>query len=201
MTDPIVQGIVDKLYGDREKPVLVDREEPVLVVLTRRNLLSLLSKLDRKAAGEETARQLCKMDDSHPNPELRQTHACVIVQAVEDDEYYVDRRPGPVHPNDEPSNAAETLAAMNSIQNEPDWEGMFTRYHATGAYENGARIEKCEREEGDATPIGVGGVVLGSVPHSTVINGRAIRYAYFVEWDDKPRKAVAVTDFKIKRAE
>lgn len=61
------------------------------VILSRRNLLTLLSKLDRHKAGEATARTLVKADQD------------VAVTAIEDEEYYVDRTPGAVHPSDDPS--------------------------------------------------------------------------------------------------
>jgi hypothetical protein len=66
--------------------------------LSRRNLLVLLSKLDRKAKGEETACTLIKNDTEHP------TYPCssiTIVTAIEDKDYYTDRTPGPVHSSDE----------------------------------------------------------------------------------------------------
>lgn len=65
--------------------------------LTRRNLLSLLSKLDRAKAGEKTERSLLKRDTTHskyPSSDV------VLVTAVEDDEYYTDREAGKVHPAD-----------------------------------------------------------------------------------------------------
>lgn len=69
------------------------------VYLTRRNLLTLLSKLDRQRAGEATACTLIKADTQHikyPMPEE------MAIVAVEDEEYYNDRAPGEVHPSDEP---------------------------------------------------------------------------------------------------
>ena len=69
------------------------------VFLSRRNLLTLLSKLDRKAKGEGTACTLIKSDVLHPK------YPCstkIVVTAVEDNDYYTDRAPGPVHPSDEP---------------------------------------------------------------------------------------------------
>jgi hypothetical protein len=68
--------------------------------LTRRNLLVLLSKLDRKKRGEATACTIVKQDPVHPTHP--QTMASCAVTAVEDAEYYVDRGPGDVHPEDEP---------------------------------------------------------------------------------------------------
>lgn len=70
------------------------------VYLSRRNLLTLLSKLDRKAAGEDTACTIVKNDKTHPK--YPQTMASIEVVAIEDDEYYTGRAPGGVHPMDEP---------------------------------------------------------------------------------------------------
>jgi hypothetical protein len=69
------------------------------VALSRRNLRTLLSKLDRKAAGEETACALIKTDYLHP--QYPQSMKSIRVQAVEDAVYYVDRPAGPMHPSDE----------------------------------------------------------------------------------------------------
>jgi hypothetical protein len=68
------------------------------VYLSRRNLQTLLSKLDRKKAGEDTYCTLVKNDTVHPK--YPQTVDNIVVTAVEDDEYYSDRVPGEVHPAD-----------------------------------------------------------------------------------------------------
>ncbi len=70
------------------------------VYLSRRNLLSLLSKLDRRAAGESTECTIIKRDNTHPI--YPQTVKEIIVVAVEDTDYYTDRPAGVVHPSDEP---------------------------------------------------------------------------------------------------
>lgn len=69
-----------------------------IVYLTRRNLLTLLSKLDRAKAGEQTACTLVKNDTVHPKYPCSQVTMCV---AVEDEDYYTDRPAGDIHPNDE----------------------------------------------------------------------------------------------------
>lgn len=74
--------------------------EPVQVYLSRRNLLTLLNKLDRVKAGEKSACTLRKGDTLHPT--YPQSHNNIFVTAVEDDAYYTDREPGEVHPSDEP---------------------------------------------------------------------------------------------------
>lgn len=71
------------------------------VFLTRRNLLTLLNKLDcNKREGEKvSACTLVKHDTTHP----RYPSSNIIqVTAVEDEEYYTERAPGLVHPRDVP---------------------------------------------------------------------------------------------------
>lgn len=67
--------------------------------LTRRNLVTLLSKLDRAAIGQNSARSLLKQDTAHPKYPATDK---ILVIAIEDEEYYQDRKPGPVDPRDEP---------------------------------------------------------------------------------------------------
>jgi len=69
-----------------------------VVYLSRRNLLTLLSKLDRKAAGEETACTIIKNDNMHPV--YAQSMKSISVIAVEDKDYYIDRPAGIMHPAD-----------------------------------------------------------------------------------------------------
>jgi hypothetical protein len=69
------------------------------VYLSRRNLLTLLSKLDRVALhGDSSACTIIKQDTVHP------VYPCsdvIAVTAVEDKDYYTDRMAGPMHPADE----------------------------------------------------------------------------------------------------
>ena len=67
-----------------------------VVYLTRRNLLTLLNKLDR---GDESERTIIKYDTVHPKYPCSDV---TIVAAVEDDDYYDDRPPGDVHHADQP---------------------------------------------------------------------------------------------------
>lgn len=69
------------------------------VFLSRRNLLALLSKLDRVKAGQHSACTLEKCDNVHPK--YPQTMPSIVVTAVEDEDYYVDRSAGALHPADE----------------------------------------------------------------------------------------------------
>lgn len=73
------------------------------VFLSRRNLLTLLSKLDRKAAGEDTACTLLK--HKQPSEHYQQSMQTIAVTAVDDHEYYQsqDRPAGEVHPLDTPT--------------------------------------------------------------------------------------------------
>lgn len=68
------------------------------VYLTRRNLLALLSKLDRVKAGEQSQRTIVKQDTTHPK---YPTTDVIVVTALEDGEYYSDREAGKMHPADE----------------------------------------------------------------------------------------------------
>lgn len=72
------------------------------------------------------------------------------------------------------------------------WTGGFTRETYPGALPSGTRIVKVRTEPGDLVPIGANGTVLGSVGHSSLKD-----IAYFVEWDDRPKHAVATIDWKI----
>lgn len=70
-----------------------------IVFLSRRNLLTLLNKLDRVKAGGESGCTIIKNDTQHPE------YPCstrTIISAVEDDEYYSGREAGAVLPIDEP---------------------------------------------------------------------------------------------------
>lgn len=69
------------------------------VYLSRRNLLTLLSKLDRAAKGEETVKTLVKQDTVHPKYPCSDV---TTVIAVEDTDYYYERPAGTVFHADEP---------------------------------------------------------------------------------------------------
>jgi hypothetical protein len=65
------------------------------VYLSRRNLVTLLNKLDRP----ESKRSIIKFDTVH------REYPCTVatmITAVEDANYYTDRDPGVVHPKDLP---------------------------------------------------------------------------------------------------
>jgi hypothetical protein len=70
----------------------------IQLYLSRRNLLTLLSKLDRAAKGELTARTLIKHEPDNPDYPNKYE---IRVTAVEDSDYYISRDPDPVHPREE----------------------------------------------------------------------------------------------------
>ena len=70
------------------------------IYLTRRNLQTLLNKLDRP----ESSRAIVKQDTVHP--EYPCSTRCVVT-AVEDDEYYKDRDPGDVSHKDQPAQTGQ----------------------------------------------------------------------------------------------
>ena len=67
--------------------------------LSKRNLLALLSKLDRLEAGDATACTIVKY--ANPSDPYCNTLDQVMVIAVPDDEFYANRQPGAMHPLDE----------------------------------------------------------------------------------------------------
>ena len=69
------------------------------IYLTRRNLLTLLSKLDRVKAGGSSECTIIKKDDRHPK--YPQSMPRIAVKALEDEEYYTDRGAGAVYKEDE----------------------------------------------------------------------------------------------------
>lgn len=68
------------------------------VYLSRRNLNTLLLKLDAVKQGYQSACTLVKTDIAH------QKYPCsteVVVTAVEDEDYYIDRAPGAIRKREE----------------------------------------------------------------------------------------------------
>ena len=70
------------------------------VYLSRRNLLTLLSKLDRQANGGTTTCTIIKCDNTHLV--YPQTMSQIKITAVEDEAYYCERIPGAVLAKDDP---------------------------------------------------------------------------------------------------
>ena len=72
------------------------------IYLSRRNLEVLLSKLNRAAAGEQTACAIIKYRNPADPPEYTQSLDQVQIVAVEDTRYYASRAAGEMHPADTP---------------------------------------------------------------------------------------------------
>jgi hypothetical protein len=70
------------------------------IYLSRRNLLTLLSKLDRFEQGQETRCAIVKY--ANPLDPYCNTIDEVMVIAVPDVKFYTQRSPGVMHPLDEP---------------------------------------------------------------------------------------------------
>lgn len=74
------------------------------VYLSRRNLMTLLAKLDSVKQGYSSKCTILKTDIAH------QKYPCsteISVTAVEDEDYYIDRVPGTLHERTEAALRAE----------------------------------------------------------------------------------------------
>lgn len=80
---------------------------------------------------------------------------------------------------------------------EKGWKGSFTRETADGAMSARTRVVKINSVPGDTHADGTPGVILGSIVHPEIMDGAI---CYFVEWAAKPRVAVAVMAFKLRKA-
>jgi hypothetical protein len=69
------------------------------IYLSKRNLLTLLSKLERLEHGDETACAIVKY--ANPADPYCNTIKEVMVIAVPDEKFYTNRAPGAMHPLDE----------------------------------------------------------------------------------------------------
>lgn len=67
--------------------------------LSKRNLLTLLSKLERLEQGDQTACAIVKY--ANPTDPYCNTMDSVMVIAIPDNEFYTNRAPGAMHPLDE----------------------------------------------------------------------------------------------------
>ncbi len=102
-----------------------------------------------------------------------------------------------MHPKHKIVTQLEDVPALihYDIKEHPGYYGAFTTQQTPGFLPNGTRIKKGSGEEGDLTPPGTLGTVLGSMSHPAIGGG------YFVAWDNAPKRAVFVMNFKIERAE
>ena len=69
------------------------------IYLSKRNLLTLLSKLERLEQGDQTACAIVKY--ANPTDPYCNTIDEVMVIAIPDNEFYTNRAPGVMHPSDE----------------------------------------------------------------------------------------------------
>lgn len=84
------------------------------------------------------------------------------------------------------------------LRHETGWAGAFTRDTAEGALPNGSLVVKTHSHESDSLPDGTPGVVLGSIIHPDLANGRL---CYFVEWAPRPRTAMATVADRLRPAQ
>lgn len=75
-----------------------------VVYLSKRNLLTLLSKLERFEAGDTTACAIIK-HSNHLDPYSMRIGGedSLMVCAIPDEKYYAARKAGPMHPDDDPN--------------------------------------------------------------------------------------------------
>jgi len=76
------------------------------IYLSKRNLLTLLSKLERFEKGDETKCALVKY--ANPLDPYCNTMDQVTIIAVPDEQFYTKRMYGEVHPSDEPQTVIDT---------------------------------------------------------------------------------------------
>lgn len=91
-----------------------------ILYLSKRNLLVLLSKLERFEAGQETACAIMKYPNRLDPYSLRLDGGCehdgVMVIAIPDEKYYVGRKAGPMLEQDDPDpSQAYTLEEVASV--------------------------------------------------------------------------------------
>jgi hypothetical protein len=67
--------------------------------LSRRNLLTLLSKLDRLEDGDSTACSIIKY--ANPTDPYCNTIDTIMITAIPDELFYTNREPGVMHPKEE----------------------------------------------------------------------------------------------------
>ena len=80
-----------------ESPFISDYDDRIY--LSKRNLLTLLSKLERLEAGEDTKCTIIK--NKNPLDPYCNTIDRVAIIAIPDEKFYVNRNPGPMHPKEE----------------------------------------------------------------------------------------------------
>ena len=84
-------------------------------------------------------------------------------------------------------------AALLGIQDHPGYLTGFSKNQAEGAWANGSCVVKDGHDpDGDVTPDGIKGKILGSLKTP---DGK---YAYFVEWDNKPKMPIFCVQEKLR---
>ena len=78
------------------------------IYLSKRNLLTLLSKLERFEQGDETRCAIVK--HSNPFDPYCNTMDEIMVVAVPDEKFYINRTPGEMHPLDEAKINASSIS-------------------------------------------------------------------------------------------
>lgn len=86
----VYEGPIEVLHPSA---VTLVEDGEVRVYLSRRNLETLLSKLDANKAVPGTSQVTLVKHDTH-HPMYPQTHPVIVVTGVEDEAYYIDREPG-----------------------------------------------------------------------------------------------------------
>lgn len=65
-------------------------------------------------------------------------------------------------------------------------------------YKIGTKVKKVNEEPNDKTPSGTIGTVIGNIYNEVTIDGHNIKSGYLVKFEDKPKDAVLIVDYKIK---
>lgn len=146
---------------------------------------------DKGRAQKNVVAQVRREGRRHAPPELKLVHPPRAKGR---------RKPNPTPPKPKPvlvetvrqPPPAQREETFTGLHGEPGWIGKFTRAQAVGALENGTRVVKLRGAMTDASSLGTKGTILGSV----TCPDRPARL-YFVEWDHKPREAVAVMGRKL----
>jgi len=79
-------------------------------------------------------------------------------------------------------------------------EGTFTREQFKGAIPNGTKVKKVNSQANDGHQDGALATIVGSIgtPKPIEVQGITVRCAYFVIWDDMPKRVVGVSEHKLE---
>lgn len=87
-----------------------------ILYLSKRNLLTLLSKLERFESGQETQCAIIKNSNNLDPYNMRiGCEDSVMVIAIPDEKFYVNRKAGQMHPDDDPdpSQASDEISIFD----------------------------------------------------------------------------------------